>query len=192
MASNKIKYGLEKAYYALITENTDGNGNTVYTYGSPKALPGAVSLSLEASGDLVKFYADDVVYWQGAANNGYDGDFELAYFPETARADLLNEVKGADNVYYEYGDKQPAKFAFLFKFLGDQKGRLHVLYDCMLSRPSLEGQTKEDTIEPQTETLTISAVPRPQDGLCKASVDGSETVAASWFSAVHEPAAASS
>ena len=177
--ANKIKYGLEKAYYAII--KNDG------TYDTPKPLPGAVSLSLDAQGELVKFYADDVVYWQGAANNGYEGDFELAYLPEEAREELLNETKGQDNVYYEYSDKQPANFAFLFKFLGDAQGRLHCLYNCILTRPALEGQTKEDTIEPQTETVTISAAPRAKDGLVKASVAGSETIAATWFDEVHEP-----
>lgn len=189
--ANKIKYGLEQAYYAVITETTDASGNVTHSYGSPVALPGAVSLSLDANGELVKFYADDIVYWQGAANNGYEGDFEIAYLPEAVREALLNERKGLNKVYYEYSDRQPKPFAFLFKFLGDGKGRLHVLYNCILSRPAVEGQTTEDTIEPNTETLTISAAPRPNDGLVKASVDGAEAVASSWFTAVNEPSSTS-
>ena len=40
------------------------------------------------------------------------------------------------------------------------------IYNCSASRPSIESETKKDTIEPGTETLSLTADPR-EDGLVK-------------------------
>src|SRR5699024_11460490 len=62
------------------------------------------------------------------------------------------------------------------------------IYNCSASRPSIESETKEDTIEPGTETLSITADPR-SDGLVKART-GDTTDAgtyANWYKAVYTP-----
>ena len=48
MSENKVKFGLKNVHYALVTETvaTDGSGAITSTYGSLKALAGAVSLSM--------------------------------------------------------------------------------------------------------------------------------------------------
>ena len=63
----------------------------------------------------------------------------------------------------------------------------HVLYNCSAARPSIESQTKEDTIEPGTEKLSITADPRG-DGLVKARTGNTTdaTTYAGWYSAVYE------
>ncbi len=82
------------------------------------------------------------------------------------------------------------KFALLFEFDGDINTIRHILYNCSASRPSIESETKEDTIEPGTETQSITADPR-EDGLVK-SRTGDTTSAdtyANWYKNVYVPQA---
>ncbi|KWZ73658.1 hypothetical protein HMPREF3214_01115 [Alloscardovia omnicolens] len=80
------------------------------------------------------------------------------------------------------------KFALLFKFDGDKNAIRHVLYNCSASRPSIESETKEDTIEPGTETLSLTA-DSIEDGLVESRTgDGASSVTYNaWYDAVYIP-----
>ena len=151
--ANKVKYGLKNVYYAVAT--IDANNQA--TYGTPVKWPGAVNLSLDAEGDTTKFRADNIDYWIGQSNNGYSGDFESALIPDSFRTDVLGEILDANSIYVEDSGAQTQYFALMFQFEGDDKATRHVLYKCSATRASVSGATTEETIEPQTETLTITA-----------------------------------
>ena len=186
--SNKVKYNLKNVHAAKLTE-TVADGETTYTYAQPKAIPGAVSISLDAEGSTSPFYADGIVYFRTYANNGYSGDLEIALIPEWFRTEILKELLDSNGVLVEKADNtESVKFALLFEFDGDEHGIRHVLYNCAASRPSIESQTKEETIEPRTETLNLTADPR-EDGLVK-SRTGDTTAKATydgWYGAVYVP-----
>ena len=187
---NKVKYNLKNVHAAILTKGDDGT----YTYATPVAIPGAVSLSLDAEGDSTPFYADGIVYFRSTANNGYSGDLELALIPEWVRTDILQEEKDANGVLIERSDVTEAVyFALLFEFDGDVNAIRHVLYNCTASRPTIESSTKEASVEPGTETLTLTADPR-EDGLVKART-GDETTTATynnWYRNVYVPGSVSS
>lgn len=177
--ANKIKYGLRSVYYAKATAGVGG----VLTYGTPVALPGAVSLSISAEGESSPFYADDVVYFQSEANNGYSGTLELALIPDAFLTDILGMDEQTD-VLVEHADVVPAEFALLFEFQGDESATRHAFFRCSCSRPDISGATKEDSIEPQTETLNITVMPRISDHVVKAKCPNTATAYETWFTSV--------
>lgn len=189
---NKIKFGLKNVHYAVAT--IDELTNTA-TYGDVKPWPGGVSLSFDAQGDVTKFRADNIDYWVGRPNNGYEGDLESALIPESFKVDVLGEIEDSNGVLLEDQGAKTVQFALMFQFEGDQNAVRHVLYNCTASRPSVSGSTTEENIEPQTETITITAVSIHNAALNKDLVKARcpETEAATyaaWFNAVYQPTAA--
>ena len=151
---NKVKYNLKNVHAAKLTKTEDGK----YTYATPQPIPGAVSISLDAEGDSSPFYADGIVYFRSTANNGYSGDLEIALIPEWFRTDILKETLDKNGVLIESSKvTEMEKFALLFEFDGDVRCIRHVLYNCTAGRPATAGETTDETIEPETETLSLTA-----------------------------------
>lgn len=188
--ANKVKYGLKNVYYAVAT--LDAVTNTA-TYTTPVAWPGAVSLSLDAEGNTTKFRADNIDYWVGQSNGGYSGDFESALIPDSFRTDILGDITPAadSDIMIEDAGAKTKYFALLFQFEGDESNTRHVMYKCSATRPSVSGSTTEEEIEPQTETLTITATAihnaTLDKDIVKARCPESDDEYATWFSAVYQP-----
>ena len=186
---NKVKYNLKNVHAAKLTETADDGGTPVFAYAIPQAIPGAVSISLDAEGETSPFYADGIVYFRSVTNNGYSGDLEIALIPEWFRTEILQEKKDDKGVLIEKSNvAESVKFALMFEFDGDVNAIRHVLYNCSASRPSIESETKEDTIEPGTETLSLTADPR-SDGLVKARTGDTtdQTTYDNWYKTVYTP-----
>lgn len=188
---NKIKYGLKNVYYAIAT--IDSNGAA--TYGEPVAFPGAVSLSLDPQGDTTPFYADNIVYWTGISNTGYEGTLEVARVIDSFKTDVLGFISSEKNVLLEDAGAEAVHFALLFQFEGDKKATRHVMYNCTATRPSTSSSTKNETVEPGTESLDIRAtsiyvagISGGKDIVKAESVEGTDaTVYSSWFTTVYVP-----
>ena len=185
--NNKVKYNLKNAHYALLTIGEDG----AVSYGNPTAIPGSVSISLDANGEPENFYADGIAYYVINNNMGYEGDLELALIPESFRTEVLMEALDDNGVLIENAQVELASFALLFEFDGDKKHIRHVLYNCAASRPGIEGKTNEDSREVQPETLTIKATPLAS-GIVKAKTGNTTdtTVYNDWYKAVYMPTVA--
>lgn len=181
---NKVKFGLKNVHIAVLTEGEDG----AVSWGTPFALPGAVSLSLDAEGETSHFYADDIDYYLSTSNSGYSGDLEVALVTDEFREQVLKEEKNTDGVMIEDANVQPAEFAMMFEFNGDAKATRHVMYRCTCTRPSVSGETTEDTKTPTTESMTLTAVPLA-DGRVKGKTTDttSEDVYNNWYKKVYEP-----
>lgn len=186
---SKVKYGLKNVHYAVGTVAADGT----ITYSTPVDFPGAVSMSLDAQGERSVFYADDIEYFVTNNNNGYQGDLEMALITDDFHKDILGEVEDTKHVMFEDADAPAVHFALMGEFTEDAKAKRWVLYNCTASRPSTAGQTKGETIEPQTETVQITAAPVYNDALGKNIVKASTNAATDtttyngWYTAVYEP-----
>ena len=189
---NKVKFGLKNVHYALVYE-TVGSSGTTTTYGSMTPWGGAVNLSLDPAGsDDSNFNADDGVYYviQGV-NSGYTGSFESALIPEDVQIDVLGRTKDTNGVIVESSNDTRSYIALAFEIDGDVKANRYLLYKAMLARPNTKANTKtsDGGNEPQTDTVNITAVPRPDDGhikawTCSATSSG---VFDGWFSSVYNP-----
>ncbi len=188
MANNKVKYGLKNVFYAKA--NIDELTNTA-TYDTPKPWKGAVNLSQEQQGETTKFRADNIDYWVGTSNNGYSGDFESALIPEDFKRDILGDIEDSNGVLVEDAGAKTVHFALMFQFEGDVKATRHVLYNCTATRPTISGATTEETIEPQTETVTITGVAihnaALDKDLVKARCPEDNDQYATFFDSVYQP-----
>ncbi len=137
---NKVTFGLKNVHYATFTKDT---ATGAITYDAPIKMPGAVEISLEPRGDMVEFYADDMLFYSAPNNQGYDGTLSIANIPEQFAIDALGEVKDdTDMVLTEKTNAKPKPFALLFEFDGDVKATRHVLFNCNANRPTVGSTTK--------------------------------------------------
>lgn len=184
----KVKYGLKNCFYAVATIGSDGTA----TYADPVRIPGAVSISLEPSGENSTFYADDMAYFVTGGNTGYSGDLTIAMIPDSFRKDCLGEVEAATGLLVEDADAAPKNFALMFEFTTDAKAQRHVFYNCTATRPNIAGQTKADSVEVSTETITITAtsiVDANGKTITKGKADDNYANYDAWYTSVQQPTA---
>ena len=181
---NKVLYGIKNVHIAPLIE-TDGT----ITYETPFAMPGATGFSPEPQGETTKFHADNTVYFIANSNQGYEGDLVIALTPEEFLTQILGQLKDKNGAVIENADDKQARFALMFEGEGDVKARRWVYWDCTASRPSRENNTKEESIEPGTESLPITINPRSSDRAVKCYIEENESNKAvydNFFKKVYE------
>lgn len=190
MSESKVRFGLSNVHYSVLTE---GSTNV---WATPVAVPGAVSLTVDANVATSDFYADNVAYYRTFANNGYTCTLEMAKISEAMLADVFGMAADSTGVIREVAGVEPKPFALLFKVDGDQNDENFVLYRCLPSSKPSEGSATmaEGGAEPQTQSFDFSALPLvtgadAQKGLIKAKTGStaSTAVISGWYSAVNVP-----
>lgn len=191
MSENKVRFGLSNVHYAILTE---GSSNA---WATPVAIPGAVSLTVDANVATSDFYADNVAYYRTFANNGYNCTLEMAKITEKMLDEVFGIAADATGVIREKAGVEPKPFALLFQVEGDQAAENYLLYRCLPSSKPSEGSATmaEGGAEPQTQSFDFSALPlvtgaANQKGLIKAKTGStaSTSVISGWYGAVNVPA----
>lgn len=183
--ANKVRFGIKNVHYAVLTDGATPS------WGTPAAIPGAVSLSLSPEGGDNPFYADNQLYFTVVKNGGYSGDLECALFP----ADFLKAVFGltegaTSKVVTESSLVQPKPFALMFEEDGDIAGTKFVLYRCVATRPEQGSQTTADKIEVKTQKMSFKAYPMASDGSVMAYTQETtpEATLTAWYTSVFREA----
>lgn len=192
--SNKVVFGIRNVHYAIYD-------STAGTYGTPVAVPGAVKLALTREGNSDKFYADDGTYVAFETNAGYTGELEMAYAPAQMLIDLVGYVKDSHGIVIEDADAIGKPFALLYEVSSNVSPDRFAFYECTLSRPENEANTRTDSTDPDTQTLNVTMVPhqfpwgkdetkRVVKGYVTNDTEGASAFA-SWFTSVTVPTKAS-
>ena len=183
---NTINFGLTKLAWAPITRV-----NGIDTYGTPRVLEGARSLTASKLGDIFHEWADGRRYYTARTNQGYNLVTELVQADVEFRRYILGETLDENGVQVENENSAVAHFALLAEFLGDEyKGR-RVFYDCFADRPDISGTTVKDNdqLSSHRDSITITCSPRINDGSVTAFVtaETSDVVYDNWFNGVYQP-----
>ena len=180
--NNKVEYGVSQLHIASYTVS----GGTV-TIGTPVALPGAVSITLEPEGDENKFYADNVVYYGGYTDNGFSGSVEVARVPDAIKTQFFGYVQLADGGIGQVKGASKPNVCILFEADGDALHRRAIAYNVSLGGINREYNTTEDTIEPTTETFDISVLGDNGTGLTLVTYNAGDAGYATLFTTPPAP-----
>ena len=185
---SKVRFGLSKAYYAPVTQSG---------YGTPVALPGAVSLTLNREGSEPQtFWADNIAYYvTPAANGGYTGTLTLAIVPDKFKQDVLGEVVDDNGMQVEVADANPVSFALLYEVEGDADKKRYCFFNCTAQRAVASANTKSDSTNPDTQDLEFTAIGKDfsfggganTKNIVKGSAEEAASAFASWYTAVPVP-----
>lgn len=179
---SKVRFGIKNAYYSKITESEG-----TITYATPKALKGAINLSLSPVGENAEIYADDILYFNENVNNGYDGTLELALISDDFKSDILGEIADSNGVIEENATASQHNFALLCEFTTDSGATKFAFYNCSASRSEIAGSTKTATKEFATETINLQIRPNA-DGIVQRHTNDTtdSTVVNNWYASVYQ------
>lgn len=176
--------GCQSLHIATVT--SDGADST--EFGTPKAVPGLISIDITDNSENITFYSDDTVEQVIPAFSGKEVTIELGYITHEIES-LISGHSFENGVFVQNANSVAKEVAILFKAPLSKGGFQYVcLYKGVLSRNETSYKTKEDSIEGQTVTLTGVFMPLQSSGdvLIKTNTgdEGNESIISKWFTKV--------
>lgn len=184
--------GLDKLFYAKITEDVNGNE----TYGTPIQLAKAISADLSVELNEATLYADDgqaeavKEFKSGTLSLGVDD------IGQAVAADLVGATVDQNGVIISGGEDGAAPVAIGFRAKkANGRYKYYWLYRVLFGIPATNLSTKGDSITFSTPTIEGTIFRRNKvDGQGKhpwkaeVTENGSNTgIISAWYNAVYEP-----
>lgn len=184
--AKKVLIGLSNFYYALNNSDTTAG----VSYQTPVALKGALTVAYNPNSEVATLFADDGPYDTAETI----GEIEL----EVGIADISQEDYAAimghtitGGVMNELATDQPVDVAFGFKAKRSNGGYSYFWFlKGKFSKPSMDHETKGDSISWQTPTMMGKFAQRIYDGRYKSSTrddatDYTASIGTNWFTSVY-------
>lgn len=165
------------------------------SWGTPRAVKGAVGFTTSPEGDTSDFYADNTKYYSHTSNNGYTGSLEVANIPDNVLAEMLGMTVDNNGGLAESTKDQAKEFALMGQIQGDKRNRRFVYYRTKAARPGQESSTTEASVTPSTDSVELTMMQEEASGnnWTKYTLELSDINAAAYnafFDAVPLPAVA--
>ena len=148
-----VRFGLSNVHYALWDETNS-------KYETPVRIPGAVSLSLSREGDSSTKYADNIPVFTQNVNAGYSGTLTVTAAADQLLKDLVGYIEDDNGMIIEDANGKQSTFAMLYEVDSNTEPQRFAFYNCTLSRPEQDANTKTDTTDPDDQALDITIIPR--------------------------------
>lgn len=184
--------GLKDLHYAKIEEESKDETK----YGDVKGLGPAISLSLEPSSNDEDLYADDAVLFSESAKGATSVELNTAYLENEVESDILGKEMDENGGIVDSKDDKPPYIAIGGRAESAQGGyEWFWIYRVKLTPNEESKQTKEDTPDYQTPTISGKSLPRLHDGKEKYKLwdeneklkDGDKAIFDNWFEEVIDP-----
>lgn len=182
--ANKVGFGISNLHVCEYNVASDGT----VTLGTPLAVPGAVSLTLEPETEEQRFYADNTTYWAGYSDNGFTGTLEVALFSDEFKKRFMGYVQLDDGGIGQVKGVTKPSVCLLFQSEGDAESRRGIIYNVSLGGIQREYNTTEESIEPTTESIDITVVGDNKTGLTRVGYAQTATGYAGLFTTPPVPA----
>lgn len=186
MANNKVLFGISQLHVGTYTTVTTTSGTTV-TLGTPYHQAGAVSFSPEVQSEQNTFYADNIAYWSGYSGGRVDADLEVALFDDAFKTQFLGYKTLTTGGLALVKNATKPNVYVAFQVEGDAEARRVILYNCTFGDISREYATIEESKEPQTATIAVTAIGDNVSGVTMATFKKGDSGYNSLFSSPTAP-----
>lgn len=181
--ANKVEFGISNLHVCTYEVN-----NGTVTLGTPLAVPGAVTLTLEPQGDDNTFYADNTAYWSQYSDNGFSGSVTVAMFPDEFKKQFLGYIDLDDGGVAQIKGATKPSVCLMFQSEGDAEQRRGILYNVSLGNINRSYNTVEDAVEVDTEEIDITVVGDNATKIVKVSYDKTSAAYNTLFTTPPTPA----
>ena len=143
--------GIDKLYYAILIGDTE----VAATYQEMVRLPYVQNVSIETEQEIAKAFGDNKVAEMAVSTGVSTVEFQFHTLPLEDRVALLGLEEDSDGLIVQKSQVNPPYVAMVLeKTKGDGTVELVGLTKGMFTLPALEAQTKEDSLEFGSDTIS--------------------------------------
>lgn len=184
--AKKVLIGLDRFYYALLNYDTTAG----ISYQTPVALKGALTVAYNPNSEVATLFADDGPYDTAETIGEIELEVGIADISQEDYASIMGHTI-TGGVMAEEATDQPVDIAFGFRAKRSNGAYSYFWFlKGKFSKPSMDHETKGDTISWQTPTMMGKFVTRVYDSKYKYSTrddatDYTASIGTNWFASVY-------